>query len=272
MGEFRSWNSYRAFARRLQQEKRFIRDPEDEDFLREVLRTSKTRIREIESGFGLWRAQLGHAWRPEYQNGEYMGDVPCAYRPERMKPIPGRAKEGRANPTGIPVLYLSTHKETAMSEVRPWIGSMISCAHFNTTRKLNIVDVSVYHRKGFVLFFEEPEASEREKAVWTQIDQAFSTPVTSEDIAASYVPTQVIAELFKNEGYNGIAYKSAFGDDGYNIALFELDDARLTTCILHDVNTAQFRFEQVDNPYWVKEDGTIMTQSIEIIGPAKMDQ
>jgi len=271
MGEFKSWNSYRAFSTRLQREKRFVRAPEDEDFLREVLRTSKARIKEMKAGFGLWRAQLGHGWRSEYQDGEYMGEMPAAYPPERMKPLPGRAKEGRANPKGIPVLYLSTRQETAMSEVRPWIGSLVSCAHFKTTRVLRIVDLSVYHGKGFVFYFEEPDASKREEAVWTQIDQAFSTPATSEDDTADYVLTQVIAELFKSEGYDGIAYKSAFGDDGYNIALFNLGDAQLTTCILHEVKSAQFTFEQIDNPYWVEEDGTIKTLSIEVIGPANKD-
>ena len=49
-----------------------------------------------------------------------------------------------------------------------------------------------------------------------------------------YVPTQVIAELYKSEGYDGIAYKRAFGDDGYNIAVFNLDDARVKSCVLHD--------------------------------------
>lgn len=267
MGEFKSWNSYRAFANRVQRENRYVRSPEDEDFLREVLRTLEARIRQMKAGFGLWRAQLGHGWRSAYQDGEYMGEVPDAYPPERMKPLPGRAKEGRVNPKGIPVLYLSTRQETAMSEVRPWIGSLVSCAHFETTRDLKIVDLSVYQEKGFVFYFAEPDASKKEEAVWTQIDQAFSTPVTSEDDSADYVPTQVITELFKNEGYDGIAYKSAYGDDGYNIALFDLDDARLTTFILHEVKSAKFIFEQIDNPYWVEKDGTIKTQSIEIIGP-----
>ena len=37
-------------------------------------------------------------------------------------------------------------------------------------------------------------------------------PTISADDAAHYIPTQVIAELFKREGCDGIAYKSVFGD------------------------------------------------------------
>jgi hypothetical protein len=166
-------------------------------------------------------------------------------------------------------LYLSTRTETAMSEVRPWIGSLVPCALFRAVRDLNIVDLSVNHGKGVVFYFEEPNAKKKEEAVWTHIDQAFSTPITSEDDVAEYVPTQIIAELFKSEGYDGIAYKSAFGEDGYNIALFNIDDAKLVSCILHEVRAAQFTFQQKDNPYWVEEDGTIKTLTIEVIGPAK---
>ena len=268
MSEFKTWNGYRQFAAHVRRQSRFIRTPDDDAFLREVLRTSHTRIRELPAEFGLWRAQLGHRWRPMHQDHEYVDDVPAAYLPERMKPLQGRATEGRANPKGIPVLYLSTRRQTAMSEIRPWLGSLISCAHFKTTRPLKIVDFSVDHPERFVVFFTEPDPSTREEEVWLQLDRAFSAPTTSSDDTADYAPTQVIAELFKNEDYDGLAYKSAFGDDGYNIALFNLADAELTTCVLHQVKSLDFTFDQTDNPYWIEEDGIMKTLSIDVIGPA----
>ena len=268
MTEFKSWNSYSAFAHRIRRESRFIRTSEDDDFFREVLRTSRTRTRKLPVGYGLWRAQLGHAWRPFYQDDTYIDDIPAAYLPDRMKPQEGRATEGRANAKGIPALYLSNRQHTAMSEVRPWLGSLVSCARFKTTRPLEIVDFSVYHGTGFILHFSEPDASKKEKSVWTQIDRAFSEPTTSDSDTADYVPTQVIAELFKSEGYDGIAYKSAFGDDGSNIALFNLADAELTHCGLYEVKSLEMSFEQNDNPYWLEPDGTAKTMSIDVIGPA----
>ena len=65
-----------------------------------------------------------------------------AFPPERMKPRRDRAREGRANPQGIPYLYLSTRKETALSEVRPWLRSLISIGQFKIVRQLTIVDFS----------------------------------------------------------------------------------------------------------------------------------
>ncbi|MXZ81520.1 MAG: RES family NAD+ phosphorylase [Gammaproteobacteria bacterium] len=256
MNEFKSWNSYGHFARRVRREARFIRTVEDKDFLRQVLSTSKQRIFKIPEACGLWRAQLGHDWRPCYVGGEYITDDYAPHPPERMKPIQGRATEGRANPKGIPVLYLSNERKTAMSEVRPWMGSLVSCAHFEIIRPLRIVDLSVHHQDNAVsyLFGPEPDVIAREKAVWTQIDQAFSEPMTSADDVADYVPTQVIAELFKVEGYDGIAYKSTFEENGYNIALFNPDDAKLTCCSLYRAKSLEFSFEEVDDPYWIKDD------------------
>lgn len=272
MNEFKSWSSYRNFANRVRRKTRYIRTPEDDDFLREVLRTSSSRIREVPAGIGLWRAQLGHGWQPHYEGDRHVADLPAAYLPARMKPLPERAKEGRANPKGIPVLYLSTRKKTAMSEVRPWLGSLVSCAHFTTARDLKIVDFSVHHDSGFDLYFSEPDASEREEAVWRQIDRAFSEPMTVADDIADYVPTQVIAELFRNEGYDGIAYKSAFGKKGYNIVLFDPGDAELTGCTLFEAKSLKFSFEQSGNPYWIEKDGNAKTAyvaDVKLIPPSK---
>ena len=102
--------------------------------------------------------------------------------------------------------------------------------------------------------------------MWTHIDRAFSQPTTSRDDTADYVPTQMLAELFKTEGFDGISYKSAFGDDGYNIALFNLDDAELTSCRLHDVTSVEFSFEQSGSPYWVTDGGARGTVSVDVTG------
>ena len=121
---------------------------------------------------------------------------------ERMKPLKDRAVEGRANPKGIPYLYLATNRETALAEVRPWIGSLISVGAFEILRELRIVNCSSDDHN--IIYREEPPPEEREKAVWVSIDRAFSRPVDPSDDVAAYVPTQILAELFKAEGYDGI--------------------------------------------------------------------
>ena len=269
MSEFKSWYSYWGFADRIRRQNRFIRTSEDEEFLLEIVRTSSSRIKKLPKNFSLWRAQLGHTWQPLYQYDE-SSKIPAAYPPERMKPQKSRATEGRANPKGIPVLYLSTHRRIAMCEVRPWLGSLVSCAEFKTTRPLEIVDLSVDHQERLTIYSSEPDPPQREKVVWANVASAFSEPMSSKDDTADYVPTQVIAELFKSEGYDGIEYKSAFKDDGHNIALFDLADAELSVCNLYRVASLDFLFEERDTPYWINNDGKIETISIEVIGPPNM--
>src|SRR3546814_9987253 len=66
----------------------------------------------------------------EMRISDWSSDVCSSDLPERMRPLADRATEGRANPKGIPMLYLCSSKDAAMSEVRPWLGSMVSLGHF----------------------------------------------------------------------------------------------------------------------------------------------
>jgi hypothetical protein len=110
---FASANTFRDFDRSVRRELRYVRSAAQEEFLKEIVVTSNSRIAILKVGFILWRAQLGHDWRKEEQDGESF-EVPVAHPPARMKPIPAKATDGRANPRGIPCLYLATKKDTAV--------------------------------------------------------------------------------------------------------------------------------------------------------------
>ena len=160
--------------------------------------------------------------------------------------------DGRVNPKGIPALYLCTNKDAAMSEVRPWLGSLISLGQFEITRDLRVIDCSRYSDRKFRFFLEEPTDEKRDTAVWSDIDRAFSKPVTRSDDTDEYVATQILAELFRDTGFDGIAYRSAFGEKSMNIALFDLAVAELRSCQLYEVTQAHLNFQERDNPYWVR--------------------
>lgn len=115
-----------GFQHSVEKNARYVRDADVEHFLAAVRKTGKTRSDHIENGTYLWRAQLGHDWRTCNDPDEHEWEEEAPYSPERMKPLKDRAREGRANPKGIPYLYLATAKETALAEVRPWVGSKVS--------------------------------------------------------------------------------------------------------------------------------------------------
>ena len=84
------------------------------------------------------------------------------------------------------------------------------------------------------------------------IDQAFATPVNREEESRDYIPTQIIAEMFKAYHYDGIVYKSLLSVDGYNLALFNLEDARLVHCELYKADSIRFSFNAVGKQYYVE--------------------
>ncbi|MBN1547911.1 MAG: RES family NAD+ phosphorylase [Syntrophaceae bacterium] len=251
MTQFSTWQSYRNFERTVKTRNRYFRDAEIERFLQTILKTIGDRKRELPKKKYLWRAQLGHGWMPYYQEDEYIDDIPAPYPPERMTPLVNEAIEGRANPKGIPYIYTATTKETAMAEVRPWLGSLVSVGQFETKKDMMLVDCSVHHDRT-PLYIEEPNPEEREHAVWSHIDKAFSKPMTSNDRMADYVPTQIIAELFKCNGFDGLVYKSMLGE-GYNVVLFDVEAAELVNCNLFELENISFSFQQAANPYSVIE-------------------
>jgi len=226
--KFESYRSYEKFRRATMRQKRYVHTPQVERFLEAVKETAKRRVCVLPAGERLWRAQLGCR-----DSGPDRKPVP--HEPERMKPRPRRAQEGRANPKGIPCLYLARDRSTAIAETRPWKGAHVSVGKFTTCRDLKLVDCTKDERP-CKRYGKEPRPEIREQAVWGSICHAFARPVNPCDCddIADYVPTQTIAELLKTQGYDGIEYRSSLGE-GRNIALFDLDAADLVIVYLFKV-------------------------------------
>lgn len=239
---FSSVNACLDFKAEVTLSKRYLRSPTGGQFLHAVARSCKSRLRDIPQNSIFWRAHVGHEWLTDSKIGKR---VRGPHRETRMKPLRDRAYEGRVNPKGIPCLYFATTREVAMSEVRPWIGSVVSAARFSTVRSLTAVDCSVFHGKNIPYV----ESSTPEKIVWAYIDHAFSQPVTRSDNTAHYAATQILAEVFRSEGYDGIIYRSAYSADGYNVALFDLNCADQIDSSLYEVKNAIFEFAPLtDSP------------------------
>lgn len=238
MTAFSSPRDFLDFQAEVSRRRRYLRSPSGDRFLQAVADTCKARLRTIEAGAEFWRAQVGHEWT---MDADRVRQVSGPYPETRMRPWQDRAYEGRVNCKGIPCLYLAKTREVAMSEVRPWLGSIVSVARFKVDRPVTVVDCSVLHGAAM-----EPEgARDLEEVVWAHIDHAFSRPVTRSDNTAEYAATQILAEVFKAEGYDGIIYKSAFSGDGYNIALFDIESAFQTDSFVFEVTNSIFEFREL---------------------------
>jgi hypothetical protein len=161
-----------------------------------------------------------------------------------MKPQVDRAKEGRANAKGIRCLYLATSVNNAIAEVRPWIGSFVSVGEFRLTRTVQLVDCTL-------------EQGVDAKQPWPNINHAFSLPVTESDDVADYASTQILAEQFRDAGFDGVMYTSQFDDDsvegqsqkGKNIVLFDVQNADLVTCRLRTVHSMRLESRDLNESY-----------------------
>ena len=251
--EFDSWDGYWTFARRVMQNRRYVWDDQVRSFLDTVLVTNRDRDFTIPRRSVWWRAQLGVDYDTRHDVEE-----PVGFPESRMRPVRNEAREGRANSAGIPVLYVASELNTAISEVRPWVGSRISVAMFRITRDLKAINLSVTFGKNLLNYLsfgqlsgdEKTDAQTKSNVVWADIDNAFSRPVSLDEKSAEYVPTQILSELFLNSGYDAIAYRSQFGENGYNLAVFDIDDAEIVNCAPYEVSKIEVTSTEIGNAWF----------------------
>jgi hypothetical protein len=101
----------------------------------------------------------------------------------------------------------------------------VSVAVFRTGRPLRVVDCT----KAPIGIRSSSMASLRpqnERRRFGHFARAFREPVTRDDDVADYAMTQVIAEVFRAERFDGLICRSSFGTDRFNVALFDLDAAK----------------------------------------------
>src|SRR6202023_1522061 len=111
-------------------------------------------------------------------------------------------------------------------------------ARLSLCREVKIVEFLRYHDddpnsvfmnttiEGTSYIQELPSNEAVSNNVWTRIDQAFSEPVTHADNHADYAPTQILADVLKEQGYDGVCYRSSLSSEkGFNIAFFNPDVA-----------------------------------------------
>lgn len=247
---FNSWKDFENFEASVRSKYRFIHSSEVNDFLENLKETLPVRARKIALDTICFRSQIG------YDTYESEGQIgACGYPSERMKPTSKVRREGRANPKGISYLYLSNDGDTSLAELRPHKGELISLAEFRIARELNVVDC-VSRSKRYDLFgcYFNPPVSQEEigDAIWSKIGSSFSKPVSNNDSSSDYVPTQVLAELFKSENFDGICFKSGMRE-GLNYLLFDIESADFIKSTVMETKSISYEFSEFTDHYRLQE-------------------
>ena len=93
----------------------------------------------------------------------------------------------------------------------------------------------------------EPDATSKEKGVWGDVGHAFSKPVTYDEPHLDYVPTQILSEFFREQGFDGIAYRSLLDKKGKNLAFFDTGAAQITGTCLYRVEHAAVEATKIES-------------------------
>lgn len=133
------------------------------------------------------------------------------------------ATHGRANPPGIPYLYLGSLAETAVAEIRPHTGESAWVARFSIPGPIAVVDLRNPRKlvSPFLLADSESVGQMRADIPFLErLGDELTKPVLPQGAAIDYIPSQFLCEFIKKSGFDGVVYRSAVSD-GINLALFD---------------------------------------------------
>nr|WP_294553224.1 RES family NAD+ phosphorylase [uncultured Rhodopila sp.] len=146
-----------------------------------------------------------------------------SYPIDKMGAPPKRlASHGRANPAGIPYLYLGSLAETAASEVRPHTGEVACVADFTIPGVIRAVDLRNPRKLVSPFLLVDASAVGQLRAdipFLERLGEELTRPVLPSGAAIDYIPSQYLCEFIKRCGYDGVVYRSSVSE-GFNLALF----------------------------------------------------
>jgi len=126
-------------------------------------------------------------------------------------PPPEKATAGRMNSAGIAVFYGGLSEDTAIAEVRPFVGSLVVVGEFKVQKSLKILDLT---KIGILftgsIFADDYESRADRRRFLEGFHALIAKPIQPHEEQLEYIPTQAVAEYVSNVlGFDGILYGSA---------------------------------------------------------------
>ncbi|KOO19014.1 hypothetical protein AC068_09340 [Morganella morganii] len=157
------------------------------------------------------------------------------------------ASHGRANPIGIPYLYLGSEPKTAISEIRPHTGDKTCVAKFKLTSDLAIIDLRTPRKTvSPFLLAEQTEMGKMLSDIpfLERLGNELTRPVLPKSAALDYIPSQYICEFIKKVGFHGVLYNSSVSD-GVNLAIFEPSNALAEGISVYHVDKVEVNISDI---------------------------
>jgi hypothetical protein len=189
----------------------------------------------IDAGSVLYRARINE----ELQSTPYSSD-------KMLSPPVRNTTAGRANPQGIPFLYLSKEIDTTLYETRATFFDNISVGYFKVVDdcELNIVDFT--SRQSTFNHIDDMKMFVTSKLLRKEISEDLSKPLRRYDSELEYIPTQFICEFIRYiSKADGIQFKSSLRRDGLNIVLFNQENIICSKVELFQITDIAIRSEKI---------------------------
>jgi hypothetical protein len=208
--------------------------------LKRELRTEKRFLPDLETLIELqWDSFFETQYQLEHEAELYRARVHhesgmVAYEAEKMMcPPPTMANGGRANPLGIPFLYLSDNSKTVLYEVRASYLDELSVGKFKLKKEYESIKIVDFTEKSSLFRPDKVTETIKSRLLRHKISEDLSKPMRRYDTKLEYIPTQFICEFIKiYTGANGIRFRSSLHLKGNNIVIF---DQELMECIAVEV-------------------------------------
>jgi hypothetical protein len=163
---------------------------------------------------------------------------------EMAKPSPENSKGGRANPKGIPYLYLVSDVRTAISEIRPTIREHVTVGEFFSKKSLTVIDLRDPKIDSPFRHGDNLQSVLNSLSFLRKLGIELSRTVHEKVAELEYIPLQYLCELIKSRGYAGIIYKSSMGE-GYNLVIFDGQEFECLSTELYEVEKIIFDSKKI---------------------------
>jgi hypothetical protein len=143
--------------------------------------------------------------------------------PDEMgMPKSEKCSQGRGNPEGIAYLYLASDKNTALAEIKPYVGDVVTIGSFVMSKDLKVVNLINSYIDSPFKYKDNLVQTLDSLSILRHLGGVLSRPIRPEKASLEYLPIQYLCEMIKKDKFDGVMYKSALTHtNGYNLLLFQ---------------------------------------------------
>jgi hypothetical protein len=177
-------------------------------------------LHSVPTGSEYYRARIGVQSRLKLKRSGPQDCQQFLYLPHTGKDIDRPpltvASEGRFNRARVSILYLASDSSTAVAELRPHPGHLVSTAKFRLKRDLQVANFAEHDIRNFL----SDSRLEQLRRILSIAD-VLNVPVQPENHIL-YAVTQLFSDAVRVDGFEGLIFKSSLGC-GTNLTCFASD-------------------------------------------------